>query len=86
MYFCCLEALQNAGIHAGGDASVTVRLRDEGGVLRFEVRGDGVGFERVRTQDNAGLTSMRDRVGGEFENTSARGLGRTVSGSIPLGA
>ena len=31
VYFCCLEALQNAGKHAGEAASATVRVLGEGG-------------------------------------------------------
>ena len=44
MYFCCLEALQNAAKHAGADAHVTLRVWDAAGGLRFEVTDDGPGF------------------------------------------
>ncbi|MGZ8766234.1 MAG: GAF domain-containing sensor histidine kinase, partial [Acidimicrobiia bacterium] len=45
VYFCCLEALQNAGKHAGADAKVTVRVHDDGSSVRFEVVDDGAGFD-----------------------------------------
>ena len=44
VYFCCLEALQNAGKHAGDAASATIRVREEEGGLLFEVADDGAGF------------------------------------------
>ncbi len=45
VYFCCLEALQNAGKHAGAGATAQVRVWENGsGVLCFEVADDGAGF------------------------------------------
>ena len=44
IYFCCLEALQNAGKYAGEGARANVRLRPEEGGLVFEVTDDGRGF------------------------------------------
>ena len=43
-YFCCLEAMQNASKHAEGATQLTIELADNG-VLRFEVRDDGAGFD-----------------------------------------
>ena len=37
VYFCVLEALQNAGKHAGESATITVRVASLADVLRFEV-------------------------------------------------
>ena len=45
IYFCCLEALQNAAKHAAG-ASVEVRLWEESGGLLFSVADDGPGLTR----------------------------------------
>ena len=45
VYFCTLEALQNAGKHAGDGASATVNVAESDGELRFEIRDDGAGFE-----------------------------------------
>lgn len=40
VYFCCLEAIQNAGKHAGDGACVTVRVDTDGPLLRFSIRGE----------------------------------------------
>jgi signal transduction histidine kinase len=83
-YFCILEALQNVAKYA--DATVTrVRLREEDGALRFEVRDDGKGFDPGSTAWGSGLTNMTDRVaalGGTVAVDSASGEGTTVSGTI----
>jgi PAS domain-containing protein len=86
VYFCCLEALQNAAKHAVGAHSVTVQLWEDGH-LRFEVRDDGAGLPD-RPDRGAGLTNMRDRigaVGGRLTIESARGDGTCVAGAVPLG-
>ena len=44
VYFCCLEALQNAAKHAPGASRVTVELHEDDR-LRFEVSDDGEGFD-----------------------------------------
>jgi signal transduction histidine kinase len=87
IYFCCLEALQNAGKHAGKDARAHVTLRDEGERLVFAVEDDGVGFDPVRARGGVGLTNMSDRVGaigGRLELESAPGRGVRVRGWVPL--
>jgi signal transduction histidine kinase len=86
VYFCCLEALQNAAKHAGPGARATVRLADSGGWLAFEVSDDGRGHE-AGAATGAGIQNMGDRIGalrGELSITSAPGQGTTVSGRIPL--
>ena len=50
VYFCCLEALQNAAEHAGAGARATVHAWYEQGALHFEVVDDGVGFEQSVTR------------------------------------
>jgi signal transduction histidine kinase len=44
VYFCGLEATQNAAKHAGAGAILTVRVRAGTGTLSFEVSDDGNGF------------------------------------------
>jgi len=83
VYFCCMEALQNAAKHGGANASV--RLWEEGGTVWFEVSDDGPGIDPNRTP-GAGLTNIRDRVGaigGSVEIGAANGSGTAVRGSIP---
>jgi signal transduction histidine kinase len=86
VYFCCLEAMQNAGKHAGADATIEVLLRREGAYLCFEVRDDGVGFDAAGT-DGQGFVNMADRVGaldGTVQVESAPGKGTSVTGRVPL--
>jgi signal transduction histidine kinase len=87
VYFCTLEAVQNAIKHAGGDARVTVVLRrGPSGDVQFEVTDDGVGITMPIRPAGVGLISMRDRigaVGGELDIISARGRGTSVRGTVP---
>ena len=87
-YFCCLEAMQNAAKHATGATAVEIDITDNG-ILRFEVRDDGAGFDQRTAATGVGLTSMRDRlaaVAGELAIVSSPGNGTRVIGSIPLHA
>ncbi|HEY6760686.1 MAG TPA: sensor histidine kinase [Baekduia sp.] len=85
IYFCCLEALQNAAKHAEA-RSVSIVVSN-GRDLRFEVRDDGCGFD-VELQDMGhGLTNIRDRlvaVGGTLRVDSHVGRGTRIAGTIPL--
>jgi signal transduction histidine kinase len=86
VYFCVLEAIQNAGKHAGAGARVTVTLDRRGRDLEFAVADDGAGFDPDTATDGIGLLSMRDRigaVGGELELESQPGRGTTVRGVVP---
>lgn len=68
VYFCCLEAIQNALKHATASL-VRVTLRDDAGELAATVADDGTGFDVDGTPDGSGLSNMRDRldaVGGEL--------------------
>ena len=86
VYFCCLEALQNAAKHAAGASAVRIELRG-GEELRFEVADDGCGFAVGGPPQGSGLTGMHDRlaaVGGELWVDSAPGQGTRVRGRLPL--
>ncbi|MBL7497472.1 sensor histidine kinase [Frankia nepalensis] len=88
VYFCCLEALQNAGKHAGADAEVMITVIAEDGAIRFEVADDGAGFDPAATAGH-GFENMRDRVGafgGNVQVESSPGAGTRVRGSVPLPA
>ena len=90
VYFCCMEALQNAGKHAGDGATATVRVWQEEGALCFEVADTGVGFDPGAVRGagrGAGFVNMSDRVGavgGTMSVHSAPGRGSTVSGRLPV--
>jgi signal transduction histidine kinase len=87
-YFCCMEALQNAGKHAGEGSSATVRVWEDGDRLFFEVSDDGAGFEMAGAAGKgAGFVNMSDRVGavgGTLNVESAVGRGTTISGRVPI--
>jgi signal transduction histidine kinase len=86
VYFCCLEALANAGKHAPG-AAVTITLQAVPGELRFEVADTGPGFEPATTPAGAGLSNMADRIGalgGEVAWRAAPGHGTVVVGRTPV--
>ncbi len=89
VYFCCLEAIHNAGKYAGKDASITVHVDHDGLRLRFTVSDDGAGFETGPdgVDDGHGFINMRDRlgaIGGSLQVTSAPGSGATVRGIVPV--
>ncbi|HXZ69236.1 MAG TPA: ATP-binding protein, partial [Streptosporangiaceae bacterium] len=89
VYFCCLEAIQNAGKHAGEEATITLRLRGDAGTLTFDVTDDGKGFDAQGRGLGAGFLNMADRLGalgGSLRVESAPQRGTTVSGTIPAGA
>lgn len=86
VYFCCTEAMQNAGKHAGTDARAVITLAVDAGRLTFSVVDDGSGFEAVGA-GGQGFVNMRDRLGalgGGLAIMSARGQGTTVQGWVPL--
>jgi signal transduction histidine kinase len=87
VYFCCVEALQNAAKYAGEGARATIRLSEKEDALLFEVVDDGPGLDPARTTLGAGLTNMRDRIeaiGGDLRIESTLGRGTRVVGTIPL--
>ena len=85
VYFCCLEAIQNAAKYAGASA-VRVTIGHDGPNLTFEVRDDGVGFDTASTATGSGLQGMADRLsalGGSIDVSSTPGGGTVVSGRVP---
>jgi signal transduction histidine kinase len=86
VYFCVLEALQNISKYAEAH-SVVIRLHEEDGVLHFEVKDDGKGFDPDCTAKGAGSQNMVDRLealDGHLEIHSAPGDGTSVRGTIPV--
>jgi len=89
VYFCCLEALQNAGKHAGEAATARVEVRADEDGLRFEVTDDGAGFRLEDGVRGHGFVNMADRlgaIGGSVEVWSAPGSGTRITGRIPAPA
>jgi signal transduction histidine kinase len=88
VYYCCLEAIQNATKHSGPGSQIMVTLREEDDVLRFDVTDDGAGFD-PEVSSGTGLQNMQDRMGalgGRLTVTAAPGQGVTVTGRVPPGS
>ena len=90
VYFCVLEALQNAAKHAGDGAQAMVKVWEDESALHFEVRDDGAGFDLATgAHEGHGFVNMGDRVGaigGTISVESAPGKGTAILGRIPLTA
>jgi signal transduction histidine kinase len=85
IYFCCVQALQNAQRHARG-RQVDVALTHGPGEVSFSVRDRGDGFEVERAEAGEGLRIMRDRMaalGGILTIESVPGAGTKVTGTLP---
>jgi signal transduction histidine kinase len=85
VYFCCVEALQNAAKHACAHQA-WISIDEIGGHLRFEIRDDGEGFDVAKANGGSGLQNIRDRVDaleGYFAIHSGS-AGTSLEGSIPL--
>jgi signal transduction histidine kinase len=85
VYYCCLEAIQNAMKHGGRDVHVSVVLAEEDDDLVFRVVDDGPGFVLGEGR-GLGLQNMEDRVGalgGRLTITTAPGCGTTITGRVP---
>ncbi|MFN2556743.1 MAG: histidine kinase [Nitriliruptorales bacterium] len=86
VYFCCLEALQNATKYAGADR-IDVTLARDHGLLTFTVTDNGSGFDPDSCPAGSGIQNMIDRVealDGTLEIRSAPGQGTTVLGCVPV--
>jgi signal transduction histidine kinase len=87
VYYCGLEAVQNASKHAGPTARIWIRLYVEADQLHLEVRDNGRGFDVDTAREGIGLQNMRDRlgaVGGRAEVISHPGNGTLVTASAPV--
>ena len=88
LYFCVLEALQNAAKYAHASAA-KVTLCQDGQQLRFTVADDGQGFDPATTSLGTGLQGIMDRLaalGGTVNIASAPGHGTRITGRIPAAA
>jgi len=88
VYFCCMEAMQNSGKHAGDGASSAIKVWEGDSALHWEVTDTGPGFDLGSGASSGhGFINMRDRMGsfgGTIEVASAPGSGTTVRGKLPL--
>jgi signal transduction histidine kinase len=90
VYFCTLEALQNAGKHAGENATAEVHASWRPMVCsasRSATTGRGSTCRTTAYSAGHGFVNMADRLGafgGHVEVVSAVGQGTTITGTIPL--
>jgi signal transduction histidine kinase len=87
VYFCCLEALQNAGKHAGPGARVAVRVAAADRRLWFRVEDTGRGFDTRVLSGGVGLANLGERmaaVGGQVRVASQPGDGTSVTGWVDI--
>ncbi len=88
VYFCCMEALQNAGKHAGDRATATIKVWEDDRGLHWQVSDDGQGFDQSGGSDAGhGFVNMRDRMGafgGTVDVVSSPLAGTTIRGRVPL--
>jgi signal transduction histidine kinase len=87
LYFCCMEAVQNAAKHSGA-GMISVRVEKDSHRWRLTVTDDGTGFDQTHTEPTfgMGLANMRDRldaVGGTVEVASLEAFGTTVTAVVP---
>ena len=88
VYFCCLEALQNAIKHAHA-GKVAISVHDQDGQLIFTVADDGQGIDPVSAHRGSGIQNMMDRMaalGGSLELSAGPGGGTIVTGQLPVAA
>lgn len=86
LYFCCVEALQNAIKHAGATSIVLTGGRDDATVW-FSVSDDGAGFDPTVEVAGSGVVNICDRlgsIGGRVELVAKPGCGVTLRGSVPI--
>jgi signal transduction histidine kinase len=86
VYFCCMEALQNASKYSAASA-IQIALSQANGELVFTVVDDGKGFDASTTRFGAGTQNMVDRLdalGGCLSITSRPGTGTSVEGRLPV--
>jgi signal transduction histidine kinase len=84
VYFCCLEALQNAAKHSGA-GSIEVHLALALDRLHLSVTDDGSGVV-AGAEAGVGITNMRDRIeslGGTVRIESRPGGGTSVVAVVP---
>lgn len=88
VYFCVLEAIQNACKHATGARRVQIAIDGTcGWQLRVAVADDGAGPPSSGLIPGAGVTNMRDRlaaVGGQLEIAPVLTGGCAVHVAVPL--
>ena len=88
VYFCCLEALQNAVKHAHATTMV-INIEELDSELRFTATDNGRGIDVVKARGGSGIQNMMDRMAalrGSLDLRAQPGGGTEVSGRLPVRA
>jgi signal transduction histidine kinase len=86
VYFCCLEALQNAVKHAHATTMV-ISVGESDGELSFTAVDNGRGIDVASARRGSGIQNMTDRMtalGGSLDLSAAPQGGTIVSGRLPV--
>ena len=86
VYFCCLEALNNAAKHAGANARATITARQDGATLTVTITDTGRGYNPATINHGTGLTNIADRLAvhaGTLHIRTEPNHGTTVTLQIP---
>jgi signal transduction histidine kinase len=88
VYFCCLEALQNAVKHAHATTMV-INIEELDSELRFTATDNGRGIDVAKARGGSGIQNMMDRMAalrGSLDLRAQPGGGTQVSGRLPVRA
>lgn len=87
VYFCCVEALQNAAKHAGNEATARMVLRRDADAIFFSVEDNGQGLaQNPPLAVGQGLRNIRERllaVGAHLEIGPSPTSGLRISATVP---
>jgi signal transduction histidine kinase len=85
IYFCCVEALQNAAKHASASrAWISIRAGDRR--LWFEIGDDGRGFDASKPRIGTGLQNITDRIDAleGVVKVQSGPAGTCIQGHVPI--
>jgi signal transduction histidine kinase len=88
VYFCCLEALQNAVKHARA-TTLVINVEESADELSFTAADNGQGVDVTRARSGSGIQNMMDRMAalqGSLDLGAEPGGGTLVSGRLPVRA
>jgi signal transduction histidine kinase len=84
-YFIVAEALTNVTKHARA-THAEIRVAVDDGMLRVEVRDDGVGGADASGHGLVGLGDRATTLGGRLDVASPRGRGTVLTATLPVAA